>query len=427
MLEDLPVFPLETPLPRPVEMVPVEHEGEAILVVRDPLGVVEGSPALRVHPLLLVFLQLADGKTTCEQMQTRVELAGGQTLPPGIFADIARQLDELLLLQSPRFREALERRRAEFLAAPVRQSTVFRGAEGADRLEVLRELGGEFRRHLTAPGAPPASLDLPPSSVVGVLAPHIDYMRGGPAYAWAYRALLDHGRAPGTLIVLGTSHRPLSHAFVATRKAFDTPLGRVETDTDTLDAIAREFGGELFADELAHAAEHTIEMQALYLRQAFGDSAPRIVPFLVASFDSFLEDGGRPGDDPEISAFCRALRTAIATPDGRVSIIGSVDLSHCGAQFGDERENDAAREREIEEGDRAALAAMETGDPDAFFDAFRADGNARNVCSIAAIYCVMAALRGIATPRLLTYQQANSEDRTCLVSFCSVAFVRNGA
>lgn len=428
MLEDIPVFPVEIPLPRPVEMIPVEHEGEQILVVRDPLGVVDGTPALRLHPLLMVFYELADGKTSCADMATRVELASGQSLPDGVFLDLACQLDEMFLLQSPRFVKELKRRRTEFLASPTRPPTVFRGmGSGVDRLEMLRELGGEFRRHLTAPGAPPDRLDLPPKSVLGVLAPHIDYARGGAAYAWAYRALVDHGAPARTLIVLGTSHRPLAHAFVATRKAFETPLGTVETDGETLDKLAREFGGELFADEHAHAPEHTIEMQALYLRQAFGDSAPRIVPILVSSFDPFLEDGARPGDDPEIAAFCAALRRLLSDPDGGVGIIGSVDLSHCGPQFDDEAENNEARVREIEAADRAMLAALETGDPDAFLDTFRADDNARKVCSIAPIYCMLSALRGIATPRVLAYQHHNSDDRNCLVSFCSVAFVRDGA
>jgi hypothetical protein len=39
----------------------------------------------------------------------------------------------------------------------------------------------------------------------------------------------------------------------------------------------------------------------------------------------------------------------------------------------------------------------------------------------------MEAMRGRATPRVLTYQQSNSADRTCLVSFASVAFLKNGA
>jgi AmmeMemoRadiSam system protein B len=132
-------------------------------------------------------------------------------------------------------------------------------------------------------------------------------------------------------------------------------------------------------------------------------------------------------DDPEVGAFCAALRKVLDVHGDSVGIIGGVDLSHCGPQFGDEELNGEEREKEIETGDRAALAAVETGDPDRFLDAFREDGNSRHVCSISTIYCVLEAMRGRATPRLLSYAQANSEDHACLVSFASVAFLRNGS
>jgi AmmeMemoRadiSam system protein B len=83
--------------------------------------------------------------------------------------------------------------------------------------------------------------------------------------------------------------------------------------------------------------------------------------------------------------------------------------------------------REIESADHEWLDALETGDAEGFFDSFRAGENATNVCSIATIYCVMKALEGIAQPRLLTYGQSNSDDQSCLVSFCSVAFLKNGS
>jgi len=36
-------------------------------------------------------------------------------------------------------------------------------------------------------------------------------------------------------------------------------------------------------------------------------------------------------------------------------------------------------------------------------------------------------MKGRGTSRVLNYQQANSEDRACLVSFASVAFLKEGA
>ena len=424
---DIEVFPLETPALRPLEIIPAEMQGKPVLVVRDPAGVIEGTAVIVPNPLLLVFMQMADGQTSCAEMASAVAQATGQIVGADVFDSLAKQLDEALLLQSERFRDALNRKHKAFLDSPVRPSTVFR-AEGGDRLTMIKQLGDEFRRHQAGPKAPPPQLDLPRGGVKGILAPHIDYMRGGHGYAWAYRALKECGEPAHAYIVLGTCHNPLTHRFVATRKAFETPFGDVETDAELLEQLGTLYGGELFRDEHAHATEHTIELQAVYLRQLFGDGrTPKIVPVLVGSFDDLLENPASPRNDGQIGPFCAALRRILDEHDGRVGIIGGVDLSHCGPQFGDDALNDAAREQEIEAGDRAVLAAIEAGDPDGFFDTIRRDGNARNVCSVAPIYCVLEAMRGRAQARVLSYQQANSEDRTCLVSFTSVAFVRNGA
>ncbi len=109
-----------------------------------------------------------------------------------------------------------------------------------------------------------------------------------------------------------------------------------------------------------------------------------------------------------------------------VALIGGVDFSHCGTEFGDEQDNDEKRANEIAQGDRLILDALETGDPDKFFDAFRPTMNVNKVCSVGTIYCVLDAMRGRGTPKVLKYNQANSSDKTCLVSFASVAFVKNG-
>ena len=60
MLSDIPVYPLSTPCVRPVEFIPVRSaKGESAIMVRDPLGVIEGQAVLSAHPILLVFLASA--------------------------------------------------------------------------------------------------------------------------------------------------------------------------------------------------------------------------------------------------------------------------------------------------------------------------------------------------------------------------------
>jgi len=89
----------------------------------------------------------------------------------------------------------------------------------------------------------------------GLVAPHIDFKRGGAGYAWAYRALAET-READCYIVLGTAHGGLDgHAFAATAKAFETPFGPLEVDHEVLDAVVRRAPPDLFAEERGAVVE----------------------------------------------------------------------------------------------------------------------------------------------------------------------------
>lgn len=423
---NIPTFPLERPAVRALDIIPIRQRNEELLLVRDPLGVIPGMAALVPDPLLLLVLQLGNGRTTVEDMARMATQASGQIIPVDLIKDVVKQLDEALMLLSDRFVAALEAKREAFRTSEVRDTTIFRFPP-SERLRMLKEIGEEFRRHTMSPYSPPSSLDLPADSVVGVFSPHIDYQRGGEVYNWSYRALMEHGTRPSTFFILGVVHRPAAHRFIATRKTFRSLSGDTPCDVELLDEFAREFGGELFEDEYQHADEHSIELQVAYLQKMMDGKPFRIVPILVSSFDDLLEDERSPRESsPEVEAFCSALRKVLESRGDDVALVGGVDFSHCGPAFGDEEMNDEAREKAIEAGDRAMLDAVEAMNPEGFFDTFRPDFNGRKVCSVGPMYCALSALKGRANAKVLKYRQANSPDKSTLVSFASVAFTKAG-
>ncbi len=72
-------------------------------------------------------------------------------------------------------------------------------------------------------------------------------------------------------MILGTSHYGAGpELFSATRKNYATPFGAVETDGAFVDRLAARYSGDLFADEMLHRGEHSIEFQALFLAYALG-------------------------------------------------------------------------------------------------------------------------------------------------------------
>ena len=138
-----------------------------------------------------------------------------------------------------------------------------------------------------------------------VLSPHIDFRRGGPAFAWAYKKLIEESAAD-LFVILGTAHNPMRNLFALTKKGFDTPLGTVETDRMFVARLASKMSASpvgkdlnLFGDELAHRQEHSIEFQAVFLQSLLGGKRPfQIVPILVGSFHSSCGRTSRPRPRP---------------------------------------------------------------------------------------------------------------------------------
>ena len=182
-------------------------------------------------------------------------------------------------------------------------------------------------------------------------------------------------------------------------------------------------GDDLFDDELSHRTEHSIEFQVVFLQYVLGGRRDfSIVPILVGSFHDLMERGIDPIDDPEVRRFVEALRAAEAASGKQVAYIGGIDLCHVGPEFGDPEPGRPASSRSRFAGStRAMLDRAAAGDPAGWFRTAASVGNRWRVCGLAATYTMLHAM-GPARGRLLKYDQALDDRRTCCVSFASMAF-----
>jgi AmmeMemoRadiSam system protein B len=253
------------------------------------------------------------------------------------------------------------------------------------------------------------------------LSPHIDFRRGGLVYTWSYKELVENTQAD-TFVVLGVAHQHCRRRFALTAKDFETPLGLVPTNRSYLDKIVSVAGRDYFDDELAHRTEHSIEFQVVFLQYLLGGRREfSIVPILVGSFHDLMVRGVDPIDDPEVSRFIHALRVAESSLGKRVAYIGGIDLCHVGPEFGDPNPVDSGLQEQVQSFDDVMLGHAAACDPQGWFRTAAEIGNRYRVCGIAATYTMLHAI-GPATGRLLKYQQALDERKTCCVSFASMVF-----
>ena len=393
-----PARPRLVPLePKPVEL----EDGTSAISLRDPYGVLDGVAV--VSPAAYWILAHFDGQRSFPEVVHALEQAGLRGVRAEDVALIAGQAAQVGLVFGPAYDSKRRAALQAFRSGP-RAAACAGGAYPDDESE-LRELLAGFYGHPDGPGVRDGR-SRSGDGVRMLVAPHIDFGRGGPVYAHAYRGL--EGCDADLYVVFGTAHASPPHLFTLTRQDFATPLGTVTTDRGVVDAIAAELGEEeLFDDELVHLGEHSCEFQVVWLRWVLGERPFRIVPVLCSSI-SHLEDPGA-----ETERFLTAL--ARVTAGRSVCYVAGADLAHVGPQYGDARAPTAQELGQLEALDRTALARVAAGDSTGFHREAIVDGERRRLCGVAPIFAAMRASgRGA---RLLRYAQWT--DGTDMVSFAA--------
>jgi MEMO1 family protein len=419
----------DQPRLRRVESFPVSQpQGEVVFALRDPEGFA-GSVVLPYAAAVLASLM--DGTRTILEIQEAFQARFKQSVELADIEQLARDLDERLLLDTPRFRARWKQEIEIYLNSQTRPAAHAGKAYPADPQTLRAELTAIFASD-KGPGTPgeprPAGDEV--SSLVGVLSPHIDLHRGGATFAWAYKRVVEESDAD-LFVILGTAHNPMRNLFSVSRKHYETPLGTVETDRQFAAGLSANLaatpGGanlNLAADELAHRYEHSLEFQVVFLQYLLGEKRPfKILPVLVGSLHEYVAAGRSPSDSPEMQAFVAALKKTTAGHAGRVFYISSGDLAHIGQRFGDKAFLDQARLKAQAEDDQTLLSAACRADAEGFFQHIARQQDANRVCGLAPTYTLLE----VAQPgrgELLKYDQAVELDGTACVSFGSVAFYR---
>ncbi len=344
--------------------------------------------ALRLSAMEVQWLQLFDGEHTLREIQTEaVRQAGGQVVPLKVFTDLASALDESLFLEGPRYRAHVD--------DPVRRPSCIGAYEGEPAA-----LRSQIECLFTGPGGPglpgKAKSD---GGLRALLAPHIDYARGGRTYAWGYKELAERSSA-SLFVVIGTSHYS-RHRFTLTRKNFRTPLGVAVTDQDYIDGLVKHYGNGLFDDELmAHMPEHSIELEIVFLQYLFEGKRPfRIVPLVVGSFHDAVAEGTSPDKQEDIGRMIEALRAMERQTKEPICYLISGDLAHIGPKFGDHCPAAGSWLDESRASDQAILRQTEAADPAGYFNVIAAENDCRRICGLPPTYTVLWKHCGLAPAR----------------------------
>lgn len=159
---------------------------------------------------------------------------------------------------------------------------------------------------VSTPGAGDSLRDDVDRCPKALIVPHAGYVYSGPVAASAY-AVLMRSKPPAAfsrVVLLGPSHRVPCGLVVPDADVLETPLGRVDVDLSSIERLS------LPRSELAHRAEHSLEVQLPFLLRSLGSF--RVVPVVVCD-----------APESEVVAMLEALWGGPET-----LVVVSSDLSH---------------------------------------------------------------------------------------------------
>jgi len=368
---------------REVEIQPIQHQGQAMILLRDPLRLSEA--AIAIPQALAPVLGLMDGTRDEAALQAAFTIRIGMRLAPGLLAKLVADLDRAYLLDNECSRAAIVASLKAYREASFRPMGSAGSSFPADPLEAASQLQGY------ADALAPAATGQEMRPIRGLITPHIDYQRGGPVYAAVWRAAAQAANDADLTIVFGTDHQGSNGALTLTRQSYATPWGVLPTDQALVEKLAEALGPEIaFAEELHHAHEHSIELAVVWLHFVRGGRPLALLPILCGSFGGFITGQGDPATHEPFNAVLRVLRASLGSR--QVLVVAAADLAHVGPAFGDPYGLDFVARAQLRGADERLLSAVYAGDVVAFFDTLKAEGDRRRVCGMPPIYLTLRLL-----------------------------------
>jgi AmmeMemoRadiSam system protein B len=385
----------------------ITHGGQPCILLRDPLQLTD--KAIVIPRQLAPFLMLCDGTRDIEGLVASLAIRYGLRAGPSVLENLVSALDEALLLENERSIQAREQTLAKYRQAPSRAPASAGRSYPAD-VDMLRHMLDGYIEAVDE-----QSLDL--ADVGGLVSPHIDYERGGPVYAAAWKHAADAVKTADLVVLLGTDHYG-DELVTLTRQHYRTPFGVLPTAQGIVDALAEAVGpDEAFADELFHRVEHSIELAAVWLHHVRGGQPCEVVPILCGSFGRFVRGEADLADDPTITALVDTLKQA--TAKRRALVVAAADLAHVGPAFGGAPQGLMERAH-LQATDDALIERICSGDAEGFFEAIKREEDRYNVCGLPPIYVALRLLGQVQGERVAYERCPADENGTSLVSICGV-------
>ena len=405
---------IELPKLRPLNLRWVQWEGQSVISLQDPLRLSEG--VLMVAGPMAPLLGLLDGTRDLHGLRVGFQLRTGMSLSPSQIEGFIEGLDDALLLENQRFRDAMDQAIQSYRSAPFR-APALAGAEYPDDPAELQAALDSYCHEAGQEAGHDG--EAPLGRVVGVISPHIDFPRGWRTYVATWQRARAAVEEADLIILLGTDHSGWPGSLTLTRQSYATPWGPLPTDTGLVDRLASILGEEeAFTLEVHHVGEHSIELASVWLHYIAGSKPKRLLPILCGPADTALTAGA--GDRAPLGN-ALALLSEVAGQQNTL-VVAAGDLSHVGPAFGDSLPLEADDKSRVHATDEQWLEVACSGSSDLLMDHVLLQGDATRICGAAPIQYMLAILPD-SQGHVVAYDQCPADEQFgSLVSVAGVLY-----
>lgn len=221
--------------------------------------------------------------------------------------------------------------------------------------------------------------------VLALIAPHAGHVYSGATAGYAFRCV--QGCHFDLVAVISPLHRgyPTSPLLTTAHQAYQTPLGAIPVDHQSLFALAKALeASRLKLAAVAYDEEHSLEIELPFLQRALiGEFL--LLPIMIASQE--------PGD-----AYALGDALAQVLPGRNALMVASTDLSHFHTEL------------EAEKLDGEMLSQIGRFSPQGVFQAELS--GAGTACGVAAVAAVLTAAKAMGGTRVHVLHHSTSGDVT---------------
>ncbi|MDW8096305.1 MAG: AmmeMemoRadiSam system protein B [Aquificaceae bacterium] len=365
---------------RPLDVHPLETG----FWIRDPLMLSDG---LVVSYPALLLLSLMDGNRDLESIKADFFKATGYILSDEELKGFIQTLDRALMLDNQNYRQALKEEIGKFLQKGVRPMSHVGEVYPEDSQACREFLCGAHREK---------------REILGLMVPHMDIRVAKDTYWEGYGRLKEDKKL---VLILGVSHYWHEMPFSALPVDMETPFGLLKTNKNLIEKLQRFYNFDITHDILSYRTEHSIEFVSLYAKMLFPEAEALA---LIVSY----------GDMDFLKGLAENLLRVIDKNLKDTLVISSVDLSHVGRKFGDERSYNPSTN------DKTYLSMLESLKVEESFEFLSKSGNPTRIDGqyTNLVFSHLLRTAGLQKGELFDYKGYYEERTDSVVSYASMGF-----